>query len=227
MQYCFNTVPLHSINYYTYLGHTKHTKKMQKFNLERQTNSDLIAIVTGKNVDAVRAAIGNASLSEICKNVEFYAEKLGKPTVKKLTALFELNKRKEIEVANKIDRITCSDDAYRLIKNELNDLPHEEFWVMGLNQNNKVIYKERVSAGGISSVVVDMRIIFRMALQQRAVGVILCHNHPSGSKKQSSADMDITRKCVAAGKVLEIAVLDHIIVASNGGYLSFADEGLL
>lgn len=200
---------------------------MQKFNLDQQTNSDLIAIVTGKNVDAVRAAIGNASLSDICKSVEFYAEKLGKPTVKKLTALFELNKRKNIEVANEVKRVTCSKDGYDIIKHELNDLTEEQFWVIFLAQNNNVICKEQISIGGIASTIVDIRVIFQRALVNRAVGIVLCHNHPSGSTKESSADRTLTKECVDAGKIMKIPVLDHIIVASNFGYLSFADEGLL
>jgi len=104
-------------------------------------------------------------------------------------------------------------------------LPHEEFWVLYLNNSNKVIYKAQLSKGGITGTVVDIRLLFKMALEQNATAVLLTHNHPSGKLLASEADIQITKKIKEAGKTLEIHVLDHIIITENG-YLSFQDAGI-
>jgi DNA repair protein RadC len=106
----------------------------------------------------------------------------------------------------------------------LSDLPHEEFWILFLNQKNAVIHRERISSGGITGTVMDTRLVFRRALELGAVNIVLGHNHPSGNCEPSSADLQLTRYVVEAGKVLEIKVLDHIIVAEKGFY-SFAESG--
>jgi DNA repair protein RadC len=126
----------------------------------------------------------------------------------------------------KKDKITTSKDAVDIFQPMLGDNFHEEFWILFLNRANLVIGKQQVSAGGMSGTVVDPKIIFKAALENKAVSVILCHNHPSGNVKPSEADIKLTKNLVAAGKVLEITVLDHVIVSQNGFY-SFADEGML
>jgi len=109
---------------------------------------------------------------------------------------------------------------------ELMDQPTEQFWVIMLNRSNKVIHKRSISLGGVSGTVADPKVIFKKALDDLASGIILVHNHPSGNKKPSQADLDLTKKLQNSGKLLEIPVLDHIIFTDNG-YFSFADEGLL
>ena len=94
-----------------------------------------------------------------------------------------------------------------------------------LNNSNKVIYKAQLSKGGITGTVVDIRIIFKLAFEQNATGLILSHNHPSGKLMASDADLKITKRIKEAGQTLEIQVLDHIIITENG-YLSFQDEGI-
>ena len=94
-----------------------------------------------------------------------------------------------------------------------------------LNNSNKVIYKAQLSKGGITGTVVDIRIIFKMAFEQNATGLILSHNHPSGKLMESDADLKITKRIKEAGQTLEIQVLDHLIITENG-YLSFQDEGI-
>jgi DNA repair protein RadC len=125
-----------------------------------------------------------------------------------------------------IPSLPAATDVYELLKSELTDIPHEEFWILLLNRANRVIKKTQISQGGVSGTVADPKIIFKVALEELASGVILAHNHPSGNLSASQADMDLTRKLKEAGKLLEIQVLDHLIV---GGlkYFSFADEGLL
>ena len=107
----------------------------------------------------------------------------------------------------------------------IGELPHEEFWVLYLNNSNKVIHKSQLSKGGITGTVVDIRLIFKTALENRAISIILTHNHPSGKLQASDADKDITKKLKVAGEQLDIKVLDHIIITENG-YLSFQDEGI-
>jgi DNA repair protein RadC len=107
----------------------------------------------------------------------------------------------------------------------IGEVPHEEFWVLYLNNSNKVIYKAQLSKGGITGTVVDLRLLFKMALEQNATAVLLIHNHPSGKLMASDADIQITKKIKQAGQTLEIQVLDHIIITENG-YLSFQDTGI-
>lgn len=112
------------------------------------------------------------------------------------------------------------------IADDLRDLQHEEFWILLLNRANMVIDTRMISKGGVSGTVVDPKLIFHEALQQKASGIILGHNHPSANPKPSENDLKLTKKIKEAGQFLEISVLDHIIVAGNG-YYSFADEGTL
>lgn len=142
-----------------------------------------------------------------------------------IVAALELGRRRQLAVVNDRMQIRSSQDAHQCIAPLLQDLPHEEFWILLLNRSNKVISRQQISIGGVSGTVVDAKIIFKKALEQLASSIILCHNHPSGNLKPSQADIDITRKLKKAGEVLEIAVLDHLIVSDQGFY-SFADEGI-
>ena len=123
--------------------------------------------------------------------------------------------------------IRCSKDAYDILKADLCDLPHEAFMILLLNQANRVLNKFTISTGGLTSTVVDVRKIFRkVLLQPYTSAIILAHNHPSENPKPSKADLKITQKIRAAGKNLDIEVLDHIIVLSDH-YTSLADQGLM
>ena len=108
----------------------------------------------------------------------------------------------------------------------LGDLQTEEFWAVFLNQSNRIVGKSRLSAGGINQSVVDVRILFKTALENLATGVVIAHNHPSGNLKPSQEDLKITKQISEAGKILNIQMLDHLIITQNS-YLSFADENLL
>jgi DNA repair protein RadC len=132
-------------------------------------------------------------------------------------------RRKELEPEAK-PKIASSKDAFELLRGDLMDLPKEEFWVLLLNRANRVIAKRRISEGGVSGTVADPKIIFKLALEELASGVIVAHNHPSGNLSASQQDIDLTRKLKEGGKLLEIQLLDHIIVAGTR-YYSFADNG--
>ena len=134
-------------------------------------------------------------------------------------------RRKEIEPTAKL-RIQSSSDAYEILRGDLMDLPHEEFWLILLKRNNEVIKKAMLSKGGVSGTVVDAKIIFKIALEEMSSGIILAHNHPSGALKPSREDLILTKKLKEAGKILDIAVLDHLIFTDHA-YYSFADENMI
>lgn len=142
-----------------------------------------------------------------------------------ITAL-EIGSRKAHQLALEKPKVGGSMDSFTLLQHYLADLNNEEFWVMYLNQGNRVITIERLSVGGLTQTVVDKRILFKTALEKSATGIILGHNHPSGNLKPSQADIQITKDIKNAGLMMNIQLIDHIIIASNT-YFSFADDGLL
>ena len=143
-----------------------------------------------------------------------------------IAAALELGRRRKEAEAVRRDVIVSSHDAFLIFQPLLGDNHHEEFWVLFLNRANRVTGKQQISSGGMAGTVVDPKLVFKSALDAKASGIILCHNHPSGNTKPSQQDIDLTKKMVSAGKVLEISVLDHLIVTQQSFY-SFADEGQL
>lgn len=150
---------------------------------------------------------------------------VGEAKAVSIAAALELGRRKRSAVMEK-KRISSSADAYNLIAGHFEDLPHEEFMILILNRGNYCTSKSVISRGGISGTVTDIRVIIKNALDKRASGLILAHNHPSGNLQPSNADKTITARIKEAAALFDIAVLDHLIVTNNG-YLSFADEGIL
>ncbi|MFD1316767.1 RadC family protein [Namhaeicola litoreus] len=140
-----------------------------------------------------------------------------------ITAL-ELGRRRRLEDALVKANISSSKDVFELMQPIIGELELEEFWIVFLNNSNKVLSKQKISSGGITGTVVDVRLVFKMALELFSTAIILCHNHPSGGLKPSQADINLTQKITEAGKVLDIKVLDHLIISGNHFY-SFADEG--
>ncbi|WP_106915915.1 RadC family protein [Chryseobacterium aurantiacum] len=142
-----------------------------------------------------------------------------------ITAL-EIGKRKAGQGIPEKSVIGNSHDAYSLLKNQLSDLRTEEFWAIFMNNSNKVIHISQLTHGGISQSIVDVRVLFKKALEHLSTGIIIAHNHPSGSLRPSKEDINITQKIEEAGNILNIQLLDHIIVTQDS-YFSFSDEGLL
>lgn len=151
---------------------------------------------------------------------------IGQAKAVRIVAALELARRRQNTRITEQTTIRCSQDIDGLIRDVLSDLHREEFWVIYLNRANRLLHRERISSGGVSGTVVDIKLIFKSALERLASALALCHNHPSGNLKPSDADISLTRKVVQAGKVMDIAVIDHLIV-TDSGYFSFADEGLL
>lgn len=166
--------------------------------------------------------IAKASIYDLCQ-----IKGVTPTAAQKIYAAFAIAQRRNVETALEKTTIKSSKDVHHLMVSILRDLAHEEFWVLMLNRANKVINRVKISQGGISGTVVDGKIIFRKALENKCSSIILCHNHPSGNLRPSQADIDVTKKLHAAGKVLDVSVLDHIIVGADMGYYSFADEGML
>src|SRR6185295_1764510 len=149
----------------------------------------------------------------------------GKVKAISIAAALEIGLRRDMS-EKKLDIVIQSRDAAEYLRARLKYLSHEVFAVVFLNRANKIKHYEIISEGGITGTVADPRIILKKALENDAVSIILCHNHPSGSLKPSRADEELTTKIKEAAKYFDIRVLDHIIVSENG-YYSFAGEGIL
>lgn len=229
-----------------YLNHTtirnwaEDDRPREKLMLKgRQSLSDAellaILIVSGTKSDSALELAkkilqkANGNLPELSKlNIQELTKINGIGPARAITILAALElgrRRNESEVLVR-EKIRSSRDAYDIFKNTMLDKPYEEFWILLLNRANKIIRKVPISEGGISGTVVDPKKIFKISLDHHASSIILGHNHPSGMLTPSEADIKITKKLVEAGKLLEIAVLDHLIIADSGFY-SFADEGSL
>ena len=142
-----------------------------------------------------------------------------------ITAL-ELGRRRRLEEAMELPIITSSKAVFEIMQPLIGELAHEEFWIVFLNNSNKVLNKLQLSIGGLTGTLVDPRLVFKKAIDCNATAIILCHNHPSGKLTPSEADKQITKKLVAGGLTLDIKVLDHLIITENA-YFSFADENIL
>lgn len=199
------------------------------------SDAELLAILIGSGtaslsaVDVAKLILqkANNNLNELARfSIKDLKTIKGIGEAKAITIMsaLELGRRRKEADTFKKPKITCSQDAYEVIKADLLDLEYEEFWVLLLNRANQVIKKERISAGGVSGTVADPKIIFKKALDELASGIILVHNHPSGNLSPSGADISLTQKVKSGGKLLDISVLDHLIF-TNQGFYSFADEG--
>ncbi len=201
------------------------------------SDAELVAILIGsgnKTESAVElskrilASVDN-NLSELGKLstkqlMEFKG--IGEAKAITIAAALELGRRRRGEEALEKKKITSSKSVFELMQPIIGELQHEEFWIIYLNNSNKVILKNQLSKGGITGTLVDVRLVLKNALEVGATGLILAHNHPSGTLKPSEADKQITNKLKIASESLDIKVLDHLIITENA-YFSFADDGIL
>jgi len=201
------------------------------------TEAELIAILIGsgnRNESAVELSkrilvsvnnnlndLGKLSVKDLCG-----FKGMGDAKAVSIIAALELGRRRKETESVKKEKIITSKDVYNIMRSSMLDLPHEEFWLLMLNRSSSLIKRELISRGGVAGTVVDTKIIFKTALSHYASSIIVCHNHPSGNVKPSEADIRITNNIRAAGKIMDIALLDHLIITEESFY-SFADEGML
>ena len=201
------------------------------------SDSELLAIILGSGntqesaVELSRRILKsvdnnwqNLSLLSIKDLMKFKG--IGEAKAISVAAALEIGRRKASqEIPEKVS-IKSSADAYTVFLEHLSDLRTEEFWVIFLNQKNQIIYKSQISKGGITGTIVDVRVLFKIALEHFATSIIVAHNHPTGNLKPSEADLKITKNIKSAGEILNIKLADHLIIGENA-FFSFQDQGLL
>lgn len=201
------------------------------------TDAELIAILIGSGnreesaVELSKRILSSTSnnlneLSKLSVNDLMKFKGIGEAKAISIVAALELGRRRKETEGLKREKITSSKEAFEVMKSVFMDLPYEEFWLLLLNRSNNLIKKEFISRGGVAGTVVDAKIIFKMAVENLASSVMLFHNHPSGNLKPSDADIKITKNIKEAGRVMDINLLDHIIIADER-YFSFNDEGMI
>ncbi len=212
-------------------------EKLLSKGLSSLTDAELIAILIGsgiKNESAVELAkkiliaVKN-NLNELGKlSVEdlMTSKGIGEARAITIIAALELGRRRKRADIMEKKKISGSKDVFDFFQPVLADLPYEEFWILLLNRSNKIIEKFKISQGGISGTVIDVRMILKNAIEKLASSIILCHNHPSGNLQPSEADKKITTKLKDAAGIMDMQVLDHLIITDSSFY-SFADEGIL
>ncbi len=201
------------------------------------SDAELIAILIGSGnqeetaVELSRRIMENVknNLNELGKlNVENLKQfkGIGEAKAISIIAAMELGRRRNHSSALEMNKITGSSDVARYLRPLIGDIPHEEFWALFLNRQNKIIDIQKLSQGGITGTVIDVRLVLKMAIEKHATSLIFAHNHPSGNLEASDADRKITRQLKDASAIMDIPLLDHLIITQEG-YFSFADEGLL
>lgn len=197
------------------------------------TDAELIAILIGSGNRNETAVDLSKRILSSCQNDLHKLAQLGVKELSRfkgigeakaitIVAALELGRRRKDVESTEVQKISSSIDAHRAIQADLADLPHEEFWMLLMNRANVIIGKYFVSKGGQAGTIVDPKIVFKIALEHGAASIVLAHNHPSGNLKPSSTDINITKKLMELGKMMEIAVHDHLIVY-NDTFLSMAD----
>lgn len=201
------------------------------------TDAELIAILLGTGTTSTSAVdLAKSILQSVANNLDDLARLTVKDLMKikgigeakaiTIISALELGRRRKETDSSEKPKVSKSGDAFDLLKGNLMDKAHEEFWILLLNRSNRLIKMQQISLGGVHGTVADPKIIFKIALEELASGIIVAHNHPSGNLTPSQQDIELTKKLKESGKLLEISVADHLIIAGKK-YYSFADEGLL
>jgi DNA repair protein RadC len=214
----------------------KPREKLLKVGIKMMSDAELLAIIMGsgsRDETAVDLAIkimkdNNSNISEVSrlqiKDLMKY-KGIGLAKAISIISAFELGRRSFFGDINR-SKILDSESAFQLMYALLSGIMYEEFWVVYLNNSNMVLAKKKIAQGGITSTTVDLRLIYSIALEQHSTAILLYHNHPSGNINPSESDIQLTKKIVEAGKLLDIKVLDHLIIGEKNFY-SFADKGLI
>ena len=212
-------------------------EKMLTKGREALSDAELIAILIGSGnsnesaVDLSRRILKDVNdnliqLSQLNTNDLMSYNGIGEAKAVSIVAALELGRRRRFAETAQQQHIHNSKEAFEYFYMQMSDLQHEQFWVMLLNPKNKVIKLVKVSDGGINGTTADPKRIFKIAVENNATALMLCHNHPSGSVKPSDSDITLTKNIINGGKLLEIKILDHIVIGIDN-YFSFADSGLI
>jgi DNA repair protein RadC len=143
-----------------------------------------------------------------------------------IVAALELGRRRSAGEMIEKKKFMTSKDIFMIFHPMLCDLPHEELWILFLNNSNRYMDMQRLSIGGLTDTSADVRLVMKMAIERLASRIVLCHNHPSGNPTPSERDMLVTQQIKKGGALLDVVLIDHLIVGDNN-YYSFADEGTL
>lgn len=212
-------------------------EKLMNKGRQSLSNAELLGILIGSGLKGQSAVdVGKVLLQKVDNDLH----KLSKLTIEEICevkglgparavtmiAALELGRRRKSQEVAVQPKINSSKLAYDYLSSVFMDLDHEEFWIVYLSNANRIIQKKRLSTGGLTGTVVDIRLLFNEALQKKAAAIIVAHNHPSGQKKPSDNDIVLTKRIKEAGELLNIRLVDHLIYV-EGGYYSFADEGML
>ncbi|RCU42261.1 JAB domain-containing protein [Chryseobacterium lacus] len=201
------------------------------------SDAELLAIIMGSGnrqesaVDLARRVLNTVEnnwhqLSKLSVKDLMKFNGVGEAKAISIASALEIGRRRAAQEVPERKKITCSKDVFEFLKPYLGDLQTEEFWAVLVNQNNRILHFSQLTTGGISSSIVDVRILFKTALEHFATAVFVAHNHPSGNLKPSQEDIRITKQIAEGGNFLNIKLLDHLIL-NQTSYYSFADEGLL
>lgn len=199
------------------------------------TDAELLAILIGSGTSKKSAVQLMKEVLDTCDNRLSMLSKMtieelmsfngiGDAKAVRIKAATEIGRRRALEKADAINQIVTAEDVYMMMHPLMQDLTHEEFWILLLNNSARVLKKVRLSSGGLTQTAVDIRMILKEALMVDATNIIACHNHPSGSLRPSGDDINLTNKIKAAATTMNIHLLDHVIV-TDGQYYSFADNG--
>lgn len=216
----------------------KPREKALKYGMDALNNAEVLALLlgsgtTGKSVlDLAReilrdngdspSQLARISIAELIRKYKG----VGQAKAVLLAAAMTFGHRCAIEDARKRFQASSAQSVFDYMRPRLENLPHEEFWVLHLNQANRLIFEERLSKGGLAFTAVDIKLLAKSAIDHLACGIILIHNHPSGTLSPSAQDDNLTRRIVEIAKVCDIEVLDHVII-THSGYYSYADQSRL
>ncbi len=212
-------------------------EKLLNKGIDSLSDAELIAILIGSgNRKESAVELSKRILSETQNNLNSLAKLnvnelqkfkgIGEAKAISIIAALEIGKRRKISEVIERKKIRNSKDIFQIFGHKLGDLPYEEFWLILMNRANKIMEIKKISSGGVSGTVIDIKIILKAAIEKTASSIIVCHNHPSGNTKPSNSDISITKKLKDACKTIDVSLLDHVIV-SYSNYYSFADEGII
>lgn len=233
----FKVEEYHKLNIKNWAHEERPREKLLYRGTSSLSDAELVAILIGSGNPGETAVELSRRILEKVKNNLIELGKLnvdnlmdfkgiGEAKAISIIAAMELGRRRDHSSALEMNKINGSNDVARFLQPLIGDISHEEFWVLFLNRQNKIIDKQKLSQGGMTGTVIDVRMVIKMALEKHATSLIFAHNHPSGNLEASDADRKITKQLKDAALIMDIPLIDHLII-THEGYLSFADEGLL